>query len=178
MKPDQAEAERFLAALDPTAKRWTFQTFDDNKDRGDKSLVRVLHSSLAKCWSQLVKLNALGAGIFVTVNLTDFKGRTAENIKNVRALFVDLDGSPLDPVIAEGALPPHIITETSPGRWHAYWRVGGYLDEVYAEDFASLQKAIAARFNGDVDQRSTAGHAPSGLRPLEGRAVPVAHRAN
>ena len=82
------------------------------------------------------------------MNETDFKGRTAENIKNVRALFVDLDGSPLDPILAEGALPPHIITETSPGRWHAYWRVWPL--EVCLDEFTPLQKAIAARFNGDA----------------------------
>ena len=158
MEPNRADAERFLTALDPHATRWTFQTFDDSKERreerktrGEKTdpFAQIMHGSLAKCWSQLVKLNAQGAGIFVTINATDFKGRTAENIRSVRALFVDLDGSPLDPVIAEGALPPHIITETSPGRWHAYWRVGGYLDEVYNDDFTPLQKSIAARFGGD-----------------------------
>jgi Protein of unknown function (DUF3631)/RepB DNA-primase N-terminal domain len=158
MEPDRTAAEQFLAALDPTATRWTFQTFDDSKlrreqrkARGEKidPFAQIIHGTLKGHWRELVKLNAQGAGIFVTINETDFKGRTAENIKNVRALFVDLDGSPLDPVLAEGALPPHIITETSPGRWHAYWRVGGFMLEVYREDFTPLQKSIAARFGGD-----------------------------
>jgi putative DNA primase/helicase len=158
MEPDRAEVERFLTALDPNAIRWTFQTFDDSKERreerkarGEKidPVAKIIHGTLKGHWRELVKLNAQGAGIFVTVNETDFKGRTAENIKNVRALFVDLDGSPLDPVLADDVPKPHIITETSPGRWHAYWCVGGYLDEVYADDFTPLQKSIAARFGGD-----------------------------
>jgi hypothetical protein len=43
-------------------------------------------------------LNREGAGVFVTVNETDLKGRTAKNITSVRAVFVDLDGAPLEPV--------------------------------------------------------------------------------
>jgi hypothetical protein len=153
MQPDRAETERFLAALDDD-KRWTFQTFDDNaerkkerKARGEKDpFAQIMHSSLAKCWPTLVKLNAQGAGIFITVNRTDFKGRAAEDIKSVRALFVDLDGNPLDPVIAPGAMQPHIVVESSPGRWHAYWRV---LPLMTHELFTLLQKSIAARFGGD-----------------------------
>src|SRR5262249_48442467 len=76
LKPDRDEAERFLAALDPSTDRFTFQTFDDNKERKDKSLARVLHGTLAQHFKTLVKLNERGAGIFVCVNVTDFKGRT------------------------------------------------------------------------------------------------------
>src|SRR4051794_6620006 len=147
MTPDRAEAEKFLAELDPTAQRWTFQTFDDRKERCEERKARgerdpfaqVIHASLASCWPQLVKLNAHGAGIFITVNCTDFQGRTAGNIRSVRAQFVDLDGSPLDPVVAPSALPPHIVTESSPGRWHAYWKV----PDVQLEEFTPLQKSIA-----------------------------------
>src|SRR5262245_34977334 len=93
MKQDRDMAERFLRALDPEATRFTFQTFDDNKDRKDKSVARVLHGTLAEHWGTLVKLNEQGAGIFVTINRTDLKGRTAENITGIRAVFVDLDGA-------------------------------------------------------------------------------------
>ena len=33
LQPDKAEAERFLAVLDPNANAFTFQTFDDDKER-------------------------------------------------------------------------------------------------------------------------------------------------
>ncbi len=65
-------------------------------------------------------------------------------MNTVRALFVDLDGDPLAPVL-ESPLEPHAIIESSPGRFHAYWLVDGCpLDQ-----FSQWQKAMAARFNGD-----------------------------
>jgi hypothetical protein len=138
------ETERFLAALDPAAERWTFQTFDDNRERKDKKLVRVLHGTLAEHWERLSQLNEAGAGIFVTVNETDGKGRKKENIKKVRAVFSDLDGAPLEPVLADGR-PPHIVIESSQGRWHTYWRVADFpLDQ-----FTGAQKALIELFGGD-----------------------------
>src|SRR5262249_36747829 len=134
-----------LTALDPNTNQFTFQTFDDNEDRKDKSLARVLHGTLAQHFETLVKLNNRGAGIFVTVNVTDFKGRSAKNIVGVRSHFGDLDGAPLAPVLADGEPKTHLITETSPDRFHPYWRVvGAPLDQ-----FSTVQKAIAARYGGD-----------------------------
>jgi hypothetical protein len=138
------EAERFLAVLDPQASGFTFQSFDDDCERKDGSLAHIIHGSLHQHWRELVRLNNRGAGIFVTVNETDLKGRKKENITKVRALFADLDGAPLDPVTTCDT-PPHIIIESSPGRWPAYWLVS----DVPLDQFETLQKAIAARFNGD-----------------------------
>jgi hypothetical protein len=59
-------------------------------------------------------------------------------------VFSDLDGVPLDPVMQIKFLP-HIVNETSPRRWHAYWRV----DDLPLDQFTAVQKGIAARFNGD-----------------------------
>jgi Family of unknown function (DUF5906)/RepB DNA-primase N-terminal domain len=144
----RAEAERFLKALDPDTDRFTFQVFDDDKERkrarGRDKFARVLHGTLAEHWPTLVKLNKQRAGIYVTINATDFKGRRAKNIVRVRAVFVDLDGSPLEPVSA-AALPPHIVTETSAGRFHAYWR----LVDMPLDEFTPLQKALIARFRSD-----------------------------
>src|SRR5687767_2978121 len=95
--PDLAEAKRFLEILDPEAEAFTFQTFDDSPlKRG--SLARVAHGDLDNEARRLTTWQAGGAGVFVTVNATDGAGRKAENIVKVRAVFVDLDGSPLDPV--------------------------------------------------------------------------------
>jgi RecA-family ATPase len=146
LQPDCDEAERFLSALDPNADRFTFQTFDDNKERKDEALARILHGTLARRWDELVELNARGCGIFVTVNVTDLKGRSISNILGIRAVFADLDGAPLDPVLADGMPRPHIITETSPGRWHCYWHV---IDGMPLKEFTPLQEAIAVRFDGD-----------------------------
>jgi len=162
-KPDRAEAERFLKALDPSTDRFTFQTFDDNKERrkqraeanklrkkqGKKPLpdpfAKIMHGTLAQHWNELIKLNAQGAGIYVTVNETDFKGRTEKNIVRVRAVFVDLDGSPQEPV-DNAAIKPQFVIESSPHRYHDYWRFTG---KIPLRVFALLQKALADRFKGD-----------------------------
>jgi hypothetical protein len=78
--PNRDQAERFLAALDPDTKRFTFQTFDDVKGRKDETLKGIVHGTLAQRWKYLVNLNKRGAGIFVTINRTDLRGRETGNI--------------------------------------------------------------------------------------------------
>jgi hypothetical protein len=146
LSPDKSEAQRFLDLLDPTATYFTFQTFDDNAERKSGRLTRIIHGSLDECWDQLAALNAKGAGVFVTVNETDGKGRSAKNVVRIRALFVDLDGSPLEPVM-EAKRKSDIIVESSPKRWHAYYLTG--TDEVELEKFEGLQRKLAAQFDGD-----------------------------
>src|SRR4051812_17013249 len=92
------DASRFLTCLDPTATSWTFQCFDDDQDRKSSKLVRVLHGTLDRHFDELQDLNQRGAGVYVTVNPTDGKGRKAQNITGCRAVFADLDGAPLGPV--------------------------------------------------------------------------------
>jgi len=137
------DAARFLAALGDGPH--TFQTFAE--PRRVARLARVLHGTLAQHGEALRRLNARGAGVFVTANATDGKGRKLENIRAVRAYFVDLDGAPLEPVQA-APLAPHVIIESSPGKWHAYWLLapGAPLDD---ETFKGVQQAIAERFGAD-----------------------------
>jgi RepB DNA-primase N-terminal domain/Family of unknown function (DUF5906) len=143
-EPDRDAAERFLTALDPSAQSFTFQTFDDNKDRNDEKLARVWVGSLSANWDRLVRYNdALGAGIFVTVNETDGKGRKEKNIVRVRAVFVDLDGAPLP---EKFHVKPHVVVESSPGKWHVYWLV----KDCPLDQFTPLQKRLAAHYGGDV----------------------------
>jgi hypothetical protein len=64
---DKEMAKNYLSALDPTTDRFTFQTFDDNKERGDETLARVLQGTLNERFAELVYLSNRGAGIFVTI---------------------------------------------------------------------------------------------------------------
>src|SRR5579871_5708449 len=139
---DLKEAQRFLDWLG--AKRCTFQTFDENSERKNGRLAIILQGSLADHADELADLNQRGAGGFVSLNQTDLKGRQRANVKRVRAVSLDLDGSPLDPV-RECLLKPHIIVESSPGRFHAYWCV----KVLPLDQFEGVQRAIAKRFNGD-----------------------------
>lgn len=136
------DAARLLDLLAP-GERVTFQTFDDTKRNRD-GLTRILHGTLAEHAEKLADLNARGAGVYWMVNAGDGKGRKASNVQRVRALFVDLDGSPLEPVTT-ALLAPHAIIESSANRWHAYWRVTDCL----LADFKPLQQALAARFDAD-----------------------------
>jgi RepB DNA-primase from phage plasmid len=136
-------ARKFLDALG--AGTFAFQTFDDDAARKSRSLARVLHGTIDQHFSVLENLNARGAGIFATINRTDGKGRERANIVGIRAVFVDLDGAPIAPV-TQWPLSPHMVIESSPGRYHVYWLV----DETVAlAQFAGLQKKLAKRFGGD-----------------------------
>ncbi len=143
------EALKFLAALDPDATSFTFQTFDDNKDRKDPKLAKVLNGTFAKHENELIRLSKLGAGVFVTINETDLKGRKVANIKRVRALFVDLDGVPLKKVTGdeEFGKEPNIIVESSPDKWHCYWLVAAGAVEL--DKFTEIQKWLIARYGSD-----------------------------
>ncbi|MEX0624566.1 DUF3987 domain-containing protein [Saccharospirillum sp.] len=144
LKPNLEAAQAFLAFLDPTEQRITFQTFDDSQAKR-QSLARTLHGTLEQHSDTLAKLNLQGAGVFVTANETDLQGRKAANINKVRAVFADTDGAPLEPIEACTLAPSGLVT-TSPGKWHAYWLVEG---EFPPDQFKPVQQAIAARFGTD-----------------------------
>lgn len=139
---DVAMATHFLSSLSE-GEDVTFQTFDDST-RKDRSLARIFHGTLEAHASELISLNQQGAGVFVTINQTDGKGRETANIVKVRAVFVDLDGAPLEPVL-KAPVTPHITIESSSGRYHAYWLIEG----LRLEEFRPVQLALANRFNTD-----------------------------
>lgn len=141
---DIQEAARFLDALDSSDASYTFQTFDDDKSRKDSNLLSVLNGTLEEHAGELCRLNAAGAGVFVTVNETDLRGRKGSNIVRVRAAFVDLDGSPLEPVL-DHAAKPHIVVESSEGRWHAYYKVQNFPLSL----FTPVQNLLIKQFSAD-----------------------------
>ena len=154
--PHFEEAEVFLETLAGKDAQFTFQTFDDVKvwseekqkfiNRQAPNLAHIFQGIFNQHKQALAALNAKGAGVYVTVNQTDLKGRKEANIVKVRALFVDLDGSPIQPILdLPEDLQPHIIIESSPNRYHAYWLV----NNCTLEEFKPLQQALAAKFNGD-----------------------------
>jgi len=140
--PDRTEAARFLALLDRTATRFTFQTFDDDKERRSKALARVLHGSLDEHFAELARLNNAGAGIFVTVNETNLRGRLATDVIKVRLLFGDFDNGV--PLPQDGPRRYMAIQSSAIGR-HGYWKPNG----IALDAFTPTQELIAKRFNGD-----------------------------
>ena len=148
LTPDIPMAESFLHILDPEGE-FTFQVFPESKDSTTRP--KVLHGTLAEYADALVEANKQGSGIFVMVNKGDgitHEGvkscRTAANVVSVRAVFVDLDGAPLGPVLDFGLLPTMVVS-SSPDRWHAYWLIS----DCPLETFGPTQQRLAAMFNGD-----------------------------
>jgi hypothetical protein len=139
----------FLAVLDPTTDRFTFQTFDDNKERGDKRLARIFHGTLDECFPELVRLNNLGAGIFVTVNATDLQGRSNKNIVRVRALFVDADDNDQKlhcvGVIEACGVRPSMIVITGRGL-HIYF----ICSDIPLEQFDALLRSLIGKLGTDT----------------------------
>lgn len=152
-QPDLAQAQRFLDLIAP-GEPITFQTFMDRQkedgrhaaasSRRPPNLNRILYGGFSQHAPALTQLNHQGAGVFFMVNQGDQNGRKKENVVRARALFVDLDGAPLEPVMAS-AVKPHITVESSPGRYHAYWLV----KDCPLDQFTPLQAALAAKFNSD-----------------------------
>jgi hypothetical protein len=147
--PDFEMATRFLSLLEP-AGIYTFQTFGDGEFKANKKLNRVFHGTFAQHKDELARLNALGAGIFIMINRGDGTARlgnktcrTALNVVEVRAIFVDLDGAPLEPLLHCG-LPPDVIVESSPRRWHAYW----FIRNCPLSEFGPRQQQLAEKFGG------------------------------
>ena len=106
-----AEASRFLDFM-AEGEPITLQSFDDDAGRKSPALANVLHGFLDTHAARLKVFNERGAGIFWTVNFTDGAGRRAENVTSVRAIFLDLDGAPLQPVLAVGVEPHAAVSYT------------------------------------------------------------------
>lgn len=143
IKPDFSMANRFLdlltgSKIDPV----TFQFFSD-KDKKNRKL--AVYRSMKRPLTYAFHCNKqnAGCGVYVMVNSGNGKGRSTKNVVRVLALFVDLDGAPLGPAV--NRLKPHIIVESSPGRYHLYWLVS----DCTLDQFKPLQQAIAREFNGD-----------------------------
>lgn len=140
-------AAEFLTTLDPSGSKFTFQFFADAGD----GHAELFHGSLNEVWPRIIQLNIpqCGAGVFVTINETDLKGRRRENIVRPRSLFVDADSIEQvkrcrEIVLSSGAEPTMTVV-TSPGRAHLYW----CCDDIRLEEFSSLQAALIEKFDTD-----------------------------
>ena len=132
------DARSFLDAFGP---HHSFQILPES---GIKASPVLQHGSLDKLSSWLITKNNSGYGIFFMVNAGDGAGRRSENVVSVRAFFVDLDGAPYESVLI-APLEPSIITESSSGRYHAYWLI----TEAPLKTFSNIQKQLATRFRSD-----------------------------
>jgi putative DNA primase/helicase len=144
LTPDLSQAKQFLHRLDPNCTKFCFQTFDDSK-RKDRLLARVLHGELDNLAQNLTDLNAQGAGVFITVNPTDGQARKRENITGIRAAWQEDD----DGFSGQFPLEPHLVVESSPGKFHRYWLVDG----MSFEQHQTVMDRMVASFASDRNAR-------------------------
>src|ERR687891_2710554 len=149
LDPDLDQARRFLTLLDEDAAKFTFQMATDakpaEKPRPDP-LARHVNLSPDNL-SALARHNAqFRAAVWVCINETDGRGRKRENVTRVRAVFLDGDGQVTLDQLLGFALEPHIVVESSPKHYQAYWLVDG----LAREQFEGVQRRIAKTF-GDAD---------------------------
>lgn len=134
------QAAAFVTALcDLTDAACTWQVFDDKPSK-DWRKARKLHGTLRQVGPDLVRANRDGCGIFLAVAKTDLQGRKVENVRKIRALFVDFDG------VAPPAphLPPSMIVQSVNGQ-HWYWVCG----DCPLDQFSAAQKRLALHYGSD-----------------------------
>ncbi|MBY0316325.1 MAG: hypothetical protein K2Q26_12435 [Bdellovibrionales bacterium] len=141
-------AHEFLNALDSCADGFSFQTFYDSKkpkesdfknfEDFNKSLAqysvaqrkcsRILHGSFKDHLAELTRLQKMGAGVYVTINKTDLRGRRESNIIAIRAQFTDADDSnsvPFD-------LTASLMLESARGQHNYYFLHEGEPKELFS----------------------------------------------
>lgn len=143
LTPNLLQAHKFIKTI-MGLKQTCFQTFASRE--GDRIIPAHKHGSLNELSEWLTSQNQAGGGVYFVVNETDGTGRKLDNIVNIRAVFVDLDGAPVQPVM-DAATKPHVIIESSPGRFQAFWKTRR--DEIKLNEFIPIQKALTVKFNSD-----------------------------
>lgn len=146
--PNLKETKDFIDLLGPD-KQHTFQIFFEKSKqiKGNSKNSRppeVFFGTFNELNDELYEKNLEGYAVTILINQGDQKGRKAENIKAVRAVFLDLDGASPDKVKA-AKFKPHIVVESSEGKYHAYWLV----KDCPLKLFSKIQRAIAKNFDGD-----------------------------
>ena len=149
MKLDLEQAESFLRLIDPVAQTFTLQTFDDDRTRKTSKFAGVFE--LDTFTPELLSLHADGAGVYLTVNQTDGKGRKSQNITRIRAVWQEDD----DGFEGEFPLPPSLEVETSEGHYHRYWFVADDwpADVQGRADFAAVMQRMVTDYGCDKNAK-------------------------
>jgi Primase C terminal 2 (PriCT-2)/RepB DNA-primase from phage plasmid len=143
---DYSYANRFVRMLDRNAQHFTLQTFDDDRTRKDGALTRVLPSA-GIADPELRQLHALGAGVYITINQTDLKWRSNDNVTRIRAVWQEDD----DGFTGTFPIEPTLVVESSPGKYHRYWLVSDDwpADEQGRRDFTGVMARMVQDYGGD-----------------------------
>jgi len=125
-----------------------FQTFADK--RGTENLTAVFQGATVP--RALKGFNEDGAGIFVAINEHAIgKPRSKKTTTKIRAVFADFD----DPTVAadkvkeiSSVLPPTMLVESSPGKFHVYYVLKS-AGQIPVEEFKPWQQHFVKTYNSD-----------------------------
>ncbi len=142
---DAARRHLHLLAGEPNP-RVAWQVFDDTKQ--EPGLARSFHGRLDEVLPRLTAAQAELCGVFVAVNETSGRRRTAEHMTRARAIFLDLDGAPLPQTWpTRPDLVIHSSSVDGVDKYQCWWLINP------TEDFDTwrrTQKAMALRYGGDL----------------------------
>jgi hypothetical protein len=145
----QDDLTTFLCVIPPDNRTW--QSFDDKRldngqPRRSRYLARVLTDPLSSVEPTLRRLNTpeLGAGVYISGNLTDGYGRASHNITRIVTVIADLDHG-LPPTLP---VPPTFIIETSPGKFQAWWHLDGD-DALNDQEHRDIHARLVADYGAD-----------------------------
>jgi P4 family phage/plasmid primase-like protien len=133
--------KQFLHGKEPVCWQ-SFQKLPDGTANG-KLLYGNFSPTIRK---QLVAENDAGRNIGMLIQKSGGKGRKKEDIVAVFWLFADLDGKNWTvKKLSVLPIPPDLIIQTSPNKYHVYWRIKG----CSLEQYQSVMKALAELLGGD-----------------------------
>ncbi|RTE92934.1 DNA-primase RepB domain-containing protein [Bradyrhizobium sp. LVM 105] len=129
----------------PESEACVARVFGHSKSPSDKQQHRFkFNGRYDQLSSALRSRNVNGWAVFITPNDTDGKGVKKANIRRARNVVLDLDGAPLPP--RGFRIPPHIVVETSRGKYQCTWCIEPTTDIGAAED---ISRRLALRYHGD-----------------------------
>lgn len=141
MKPDIKEARKFIKMLTGDAKAvMDFRAVSDREDKGAGSKPVKFRGTVDDFFN--AGLIRPDHGVFVMINETDGKGARKENVRKVRALFIDIDGAPLPKTFHK---KPSAVVQRDETHFHVYWKV----NDVSPAEFKSMQEGLISQYGSD-----------------------------
>lgn len=147
-----ADITCFFKFLDPTpTARFTCEYFDAGTT-GPRS--KLDHYTLEEILHDKRLLTPADPGpnsltLHTTLNSTDLKGKSFDNIDSARCLCVDLDTltSSEEMVEIHSHYLPNLVVESSPNKYHLYWKVSPPFP---LEHWKKAQGGLAGKLKGDI----------------------------
>lgn len=143
---DNNQALEFIKALTGSdASDVTFQVFFDPKgEDAPKGLAETWTSSFSESLDFIDYKQSQQCGVYMCINGTDGEGREADNIVDLRVMFVDFDGMD-EP---EWSIQPHLIQSRDKTHGHAFWLIDA--GDTTHDEWTILQRRMAMFYGSDT----------------------------